>query len=165
MVDFSAPAPVEPKREDWLHDQSQRPEPPESRTRLKAEQLAVILGGGLSVGFAALAFQTWAGWDNVRNLGLIINVSLSAFSGVTLGYLLWRQKWQWAVPALLLALLALAFVGMNLWRATYTEGQDNLRDFFSVAGGVVGAVLLVYLVFAYFWVEATDPTRAPEPEM
>jgi hypothetical protein len=166
MVDFSAPAPVEyEKQGDYLHDQSRLPEAPESRTRVKAVQLAVILGAGLSVAFAAAIFQLWAGWENVRNLGLIVNVSLAAFGGVSLGYLLWRQKWNWAAPGLLIALLLGALVGMNLWRAAYSEGQDNLRDFFSITAGIVGAILLIYLVFAYFWVEATDPTRAPEPEM
>jgi|GEM_PF-939742 len=166
MADFSVPAPVEPEKKGaYLHDRSRIPEAPALPSRYRPEYLLVLGSVILTAGLAALAFQVWDAWDNTRNLGFVISIGIVAPGGVSLAYLIWRKRWDWAGPALIIAVMLAMLVGANFWRGTYVDGPDGLRDALSIITGILGAFLIGMLVFGYFWVEITDPTRAPEPEM
>lgn len=165
-VDFSVPAPVEPEKQgDYLHDRSRLPEAPARPQWRRAEDIFGLVSLIATIALTVVALQTWDAWDNTRDLGFVISVGIVALGGVGLGYLLWRQRWDWAGPSLIIGFLIALVIGANLWRASYVDGSDTLRDVLSIVTGILGGLLIGIVVFGYFWVEITDPTRAPEPEM
>lgn len=166
-VDWTLPAPADPEKQgDYLHDRERIPAPPPPRTPELVRRWGIVsLGIVIAIGLTVMAFTTYSAWDDTRDVLLVLNVSIAGPAGAALGYLLYRQRWDFAGIGLGLAALTLLFIGMNAMRAYTTDGEDLFRDLMSIFGAVSLGVLFIFVMAATAWVELKDPTRAPEPEM
>jgi hypothetical protein len=166
MVNWSAPAPANPEKADWLHDQEQLPSAPEGERRNYARFLVPILLGLLFTGaLVALAFWARSSWESHRDWVVPVTVPLLAMGGVAIGYLGARKGYAAMAPALFLLALTAALVASNIWRGSVTEGSDGLRDALSIMAGVAIGLTVAAAVGGMIFVEVTRPTRAPAPEM
>ncbi|MEX0781684.1 MAG: hypothetical protein WD557_03470 [Dehalococcoidia bacterium] len=166
MTDWSTPAPVNPEKPNWLHDQAQLPGPPVRRLTEYAAILGpLVLGLVFTGALVALAFWSRASWESHRDWVVPVTVPLLAIGGVAIGYLAARRAWAAAGPAFFLLALAAAFVASNIWRGTATEGSDGLRDALSIMSGVTIALAVAAAVGGMVFVEKTRPTRPPAAEM
>lgn len=166
MVNWSAPAPANPEKPDWLHDQEQLPDAPESERRDYARFIVpIVLGLVFTGALVALAFWSRASWESHRDWVVPVTVPLLAIGGVAMGYLAARRAWSAMVPAFFLLALTVALVASNIWRGSATEGSDGLRDALSIMSGVTIGLTFIAAVGAMVFVEVTRPTRAPAPEM
>lgn len=166
MVNWSAPAPANPEKPDWLHDQSQLPAAPgRTRTEYLHYLGPLILGLVFAAVFVALSFQTRASWGSHRDWVVPTTIPLTAIAGVAMGYLVARRAWVELTPGLLLLFVVLVLTGLNIWRGAVTEGDDTLRDVLSITAGVFLGLTVLALWGALVWLEAKHPLRAPQPQM
>lgn len=166
MVNWSAPAPRNPEKPDWLHDQSQLPPAPGRSTGDYIRGfMPLILGLAFAAGFVALSFQARASWGAHRDWVVPTTIPLTALGGVALGYLVARRAWLEASPGIFLLLITLTLTVLNIWRGAVTDGEDTLRDVLTITTAVFLGLTVVALWLAMAYVEAKRPTRAPQPEM
>jgi hypothetical protein len=165
MVNWSSPAPANPEKADWLHDQEQLPDSAESERRDYGRFIVPVILGLVFTGLlVALAFWSRASWESHRDWVVPVTVPLLAIGGVAMGYLSARRAWSAMGPAFLLLALTAALVASNIWRGSATDGSDGLRDALSIMSGVTIGLTVAAAVGATIFVEATRPLRAPTPE-
>ena len=166
-TDFTLPAPREPvKQGDYLHTREGIPTAPElTRNQLIRRHGIVVMGVIIALGLGIAALQNYAGWDDSRNVALVTMASLCGPAGVALGYLLYRGRWDFAVPGILIIVLALGFVGVNALYGYENSGESRFRDALTIMGAIVLFAVVAYTVVALAYVELKDPSRAPAPEM
>jgi asparagine N-glycosylation enzyme membrane subunit Stt3 len=166
MVNWSAPAPANPEKPDWLHDQSQLPAAPSrSAGEYVRGFMPLILGLIFAAGFVALAFQTRASWGAHRDWVVPTTIPLTALGGVALGYLVARRAWLELTPGILLLLITITLTVLNIWRGAVTDGEDTLRDVLSITAAVFLGLTVLALWLAMAYLEARHPTLPPRPEM
>ncbi|MBE7520458.1 MAG: hypothetical protein HS107_14560 [Thermoflexaceae bacterium] len=163
MPDLTARAPIETEKTGWLHDRSRIP----ARPAASAQELLVryrgwLLGFALALGLTALAFQTRASWENHRDWVVPMTVTIWAPSGLALGFLIDRRRWKAVAPGIVLLVIALVLTGVNIWRGTETDGQDNWRDALSIITGVTIGFMAVALLAALAWSEMKGGARNGE---
>jgi hypothetical protein len=164
MADLTAAAPIETEKTgDYLHDMTNRPQPPESRTpdlikRYTPGALALLL----TFAVVALAFETRDSWTSHRDWVIPVNVPFFAIAGLALAHLLIRHEWLAALPGFTLLLVSSVFMAINVWiGAAGAENQDGARLFLAIAGGIGIVFGVIALLIGLVWVEAKRPTRAP----
>ncbi|MBI5949197.1 MAG: hypothetical protein HY875_13755 [Chloroflexi bacterium] len=166
MADLTTAAPVETEKSTFLHDRGGRPEAPKRPVaELVRDNLGLLLGLVLALGFTALAFQTRASWDSHRDWVVPMTVPIWAVAGVSLGHLLARRKVDAAFTGLMLLVVVLGLTILNIWQGTQSEGQDGARDALTISAAVALGITVLALLVGAIWVEAKDPTKAPPPEM
>jgi energy-coupling factor transporter transmembrane protein EcfT len=160
MANWSAPAPTNPEKPNWLHDQSELPAPP-ARSRVDYARILapIVLGLAFTGALVALGFQSRASWDSHRDWVIPVTIPLLAIAGVAAGYLVARRAWVALGPVLLLLLLLCSLTALNVWRGAETEGSDALRDALSIMQGVLLGLTVASAIAAMVFVEWTRPTR------
>jgi hypothetical protein len=165
MADFTARAPGEPEKTAYVHERGTRPSGPALRPfQLARENLGLIAGFVLSLGFTALAFQARASWEWHRDWVVPVVVPLLSLGGMAMGHLIVRRQWAALGPGMGCLALSVAMAALNIWRGALTEGGDGLRDAMSLVSAGFLALAIALLSGALFWVEARRPTRVPAPE-
>lgn len=167
MADFTASRPIETQKAGaYLHDRTNRPEAP-TWTRGEAARRFVpfALGLLLAAGFLAIAFQTWASWDNHRAWAVALMTPLWVLGGVALGHLLMRKEFKTITLGMSFVGLGLILMYLNVWRGKVTEGQDGGRDAMTIISAILFVIAVHSFLIAAVWVEAKRPVRAPAPEM
>ena len=165
MADFSAAAPVEPDKNEVVHDRDTRPHAPSDRQDYVRLLLHIAVAAAFTAAFVAIAFQARASWTEVRDWVVPVTIPLYALGGISLAYLVWRRAWLEASTGVTLLFFAVALTGFNLWRAALTTGPDGLRDSFSITIGVLLGFSIAALAAGMAWVEARRPSKPPAPEL
>ena len=165
MANWTAKAPSNPDKANWLHDHHALPKAPKRGFEDWASWLwLVALTILFTAGFTAIAVQTRATWDTHRDWVVPVVVPMLALGGLGLAYLVVRVRIVAALPGLFLLAITLTLLVLNILRGVATEGDDGLRDAMSIVSSVFfGLSLLAFVVMAA-WVEITSPTRAPGQE-
>ena len=167
MANFADSRPIETQKEGaYLHDRTSRPAAP-TWTRMELVQRFAPIGLGLllAMGFMAIAFQTWASWDNHRAWAVALMTPLWVLGAVALGHLFMRKEFKVTAFGMSLVALGLILMAINSWRGDLTEGQDNGRDAMTIISAILFVIAIHSFVIAAIWVEAKRPTRAPVAEM
>lgn len=165
MADFTAQAPGEPEKTAYLHERGTRPAGPALRPlQLARENLGLIAGFVLSLGFTALAFQARASWEWHRDWVVPVVVPFLSLGGMAMGHLIARRQWAALGPGMGLLVLSVGLAALNIWRGAVTESGDGLRDAMSLITAGFLALAILALSGALVWVEATHPTKVPPPE-
>ena len=167
MADFTASRPIETQKEgDYLHDRSNRPEAPTwTRMELARRFAPLALGLLFAAGFLAIAFQTWASWENQRAWAVALMTPLWVLGGVALGHLLVRREFKIISLGVSFVGLGLILMYLNVWRGNVTEGQDGGRDAMTIISAILFVIAMHSFLTAALWVEAKRPVRVPAPEM
>lgn len=166
MANFTAKVPVESEKIQYLHDRSNRPHGPKKSIRDYAASFApLILGVLFAMGLEALAFTTRASWGGQRDWVVPTTTPLWVAGGMMLAATTWRQKLEYAMPAYGFIAIGLVFTTLNIVRGIDTTGSDHLRDFYSIAAGVVYGCGIAAAVIGWAVLEVRDPIQAPQPEM
>jgi len=167
MANFTASRPIETQKEGaYLHDRTNRPAAPTwTRMELVRRFAPIGLGLLLAFGLLAIAFQTWAAWDNHRAWHVALMTPLWVLGGLALGHLLMRKEFKIITFGLSLVGLGLILMFMNSWRGNLTEGPDGGRDAMTIVSAILFVIAVHSFLIAAVWVEAKRPSRAPVPQM
>jgi hypothetical protein len=167
MADFTARAPSEPtKIGAYLHDRSNRPVSPRGGAgSLVKNYWGYVLGILLALGATALVIEARAAWESHRDWVPPAGIVPGILAGLALGHLLQRGRLNAAASPIVFAFLAVVFLLMDMWRATYVDGPDVSRDVLTVLGAICLAVSFVWLVILLLVTELRSPTRPPGPEI
>ncbi len=166
MATLTATAPVEPEKTTFLHDRASLPAAPARSLRDVALGLAPLLSLVLlAAGAEALAFTTRAAWAGHRDWVVPVTTPIWVVGAVTLGAMLWRQKWQFAAAALAFLAVGLALTVLNIVRAQNVDGADHLRDFYAISSAVMYGCATVAAVTGWAMMEIRQPIAAPPPEV
>lgn len=167
MADFTASRPIETQKEGaYLHDRSNRPAAPTwTRMQLVRRFAPLAFGLVLAMGFLAIAFQTWASWENHRAWAVALMTPLWVLGGVALAHLLVRREFKVITLGMSFVGFGLILTCMNIWRGTRTDGQDGGRDAMTIISAILFVIAVHSFLIAAVWVEAKRPVRAPAPEM
>ncbi len=164
MADLTAQAPTEPQKTRWVHDRSRIPARPATTAQdLHLRYRGWLLGFVLALGLTALAFQTRATWESRRDWVVPMTVPFWASAGIALGLLVDGRRWKAAAPGIVLFVVALLLTGLNIWRGTETDGQDNWRDALSIITGVTLGFMVVALLAGLIGSELTRTKQAQPP--
>ncbi len=164
MADLTAQTPTEAEKTGWLHDRSRIPaRPATSAQDLHLRYRGWLLGLVLALGLTALAFQTRASWESHRDWVVPMTVPFWASAGIALGLLVDGRRWKAAAPGIVLLVVALVLTGLNVWRGTETDGQDNWRDALSIVAGVTLGFMVVALLAGLIWSELAGPKEEQPP--
>jgi hypothetical protein len=167
MADFTTPAPVEPvKGGDYLHDHSRIPAAPKRSVGQVLYQFSGLIAGVLFVLLgAALVFELRDAWESHRDWVPPAGITLAVVGGVSLGHLLVRGRVNAVALPVGLIFISVMCVALDLWIHEEYPDKDGLRLAFVITSAITGGIAAIWLFFAAIFVEATDPTHAPEPEM
>lgn len=164
---LTTPAPVETEKSGaYLHDRSRIPAgPPDTADAFLRRNVALLAGLVFTLALAALVVQTRAAWHTHRDWVPPAGVMGMAFGGLAVAHLLVRRRVDAAAAALLLVVLAAVIALFNILRGYQTDGGDALRDVMSIATTVLMGASVVAALIGFVYVEATSPTKAPQPEL
>ncbi len=167
MADFSSPAPVEPNKiGDYLHQRERIPSPPKrSVGELIMQNSGYILGVLLALGAGVLVFELRDAWESHRDWVPPAALVPAVLGAIALGHLAQRGKINAIGIPLFLIFIAVFGPVINIWMHHEYPGRDGLMLMFTIISALCLGVATVWLIIATLFVEATDPTRPPEPEM
>ena len=167
MPDWTAAAPQEPNKiGDYLHGRERIPDAPDNARSALVENWAGLAAGTLlGLGLAAVGFEVRDSWKEHRDWVVPIIALAGIFAGLGIGHLLGRGKFAAAGPAILFAILAVAFAGFDIWRGEVLDGESDAGR---VTLGVFAAIFLglsaASAIVAVLYVETKQPTQPPEAE-
>lgn len=165
MANLSIPAPIETEKSAFLHDRTNRPPAPTTSTLELARRWSGFIAGlVLSVGLTAVLFSVRDSWENHREW-LVTVIPVLVIAGVSLGHLAVRKQIVALAPGGAFLFLALIFAGADVLADNDGGASMTTRDTLSILGGIALGVAAAAFVFALFWVELRNPTRAPTPEL
>lgn len=166
MADLNIPAPYEPSKVEYLHDQSARPEHPKPEMTDRGQYLlAILLGVVFTAALTAMAFEARASWESHRDWVVPMTAPLLAIGGVALAYLVIRRELMAIMPGVSIAFATILLQILNRYRGTQVEGSDLGRDVLSILAGIGIALTVITLVAAMVMVEARRPERPPTESM
>jgi hypothetical protein len=164
MSMWSSPAPVQPEKPHYLHDDEQQPPLPDGwLSAFRAYLLAPALGLLFALGFTAMAFQARASWESHRDWVVPVLVPFLGLGGVAMGYLAARAKIVEMMPGVFFVLLAIGLVAANIWRGYVTEGEDTARNILAILTAVaLGLAVLAFVVGLIAAERSTPPAPTSE---
>lgn len=167
MADFAAARPVESEKLGaFLHDRKNRPAAPTWARADMAKRFApIVLGVVFAACYIAIAFQTWAWWDNGRAWAVALTAPLWALGGFGAAHLAMRREWRTLALGVPFLIIGLILMWANAWRGEVTEGQDNARDAMTIISAICFLIAVHCGLLGAIWAEARRPTRVPRPEM
>ncbi len=166
-ANFSSARPVETDKQGaFLHDRTNRPEAPawtraELARRFAPFALYLLFAGG----FLAIAFQTWAAWDNHRAWHVAITTPLWVLGGMAFAHVALRGGFNLLAGPVVFLVLGLILLWANVYRGTLVDGDDAGRDALTIISAILFLIAVHWFIIAAAWLELKRPTRAPAPEM
>jgi len=166
MANLAAKAPIEPEKQTFLHDRSNRPHAPKRSIQGYALEFApLILGVLFGLGAVALGFETRASWDGHRDWVVPTTIPVLVTAAVMLAATTWRQKLEYAMAAYGFLAVGAVFTILNIVRGIDSSGHDYLRDFYSIAAALMYGCAIAAAVGGWAALEVRDPIKAPQPEI
>lgn len=164
MADFTAKAPFEAEKANFLHDKAEEPAAPKKSTfDIVRWSTIIALSVLFTIGFVALEFQTRASWDGHRDFAVPVSIPLAAIAGVALAALIVRRAWgSLGIPMALLGIV-IALTAVNAVAGVDVQGQDIFRDLLTWTAFVFMVITLIWLVATLIYLEVTRPIQAPPP--
>lgn len=167
MANLKAAAPIEEQKSGaYLHDRSRIPAGPERDWKQwAADNQGYLWGIAFGLLLTAAVMQTRDAWESHRDWVPPALLVPSVLGGLALGHLGQRGKVNAAaVPSLLLGVTAFALL-LHYWMKEEHPDSGAMLTALTITAyaTLIGAVH--WLIAAIIFVEATDPTRPPEPEV
>lgn len=167
MADFTAKAPVEEIKVEWLHDRESRPKHPPVDWRIALHRYwPLALGLFLALGFQALSYETRAGWSERRDW---VEPSLTVFwaaAGMCAGMLFARRVWMLMAPGIFLLIAGLGFTTGNIIRhEAFVDGPDAWLTALDIFAVLCYAAMMCWFFGALVWLEMRNPLKVQPPEM
>jgi len=167
MANLKAAMPIEENKSGaYLHDRTRIPANREwNWKQWAANNQGYLWGIAFGLLLTAAVMETREAWESHRDWVPPALLVPAVLGGLALGHLGQRGKVNVvAVPGFLLGVTLFAVV-MHLWVKEDHPGNGGLLTTFTIISYASLIAAAHWLIAAVIFVEATDPTRPPEPEM
>lgn len=153
MTDFSAKAPVNPEKPNYLHDQDEMPKAPQVSKVVLMRRFAILgLGALLTIAITALGVQLLDGWDARRNPLVPAAANIAAIGGICAAYLIVTRRMGEAWPGLLLVVLGAALLFFDFLREEIAGGAEFVGWAFTIVAAILLIIAMVY--FVVMWLQS-----------